>query len=155
MSDERALLLSEIRYSERMCQRTARLYRHAQTFGTALAIVGGSGALSALMHAFPSWIAMTGAILLTLGGAILIATRAADKAAMNEMDARRYTALRVHAAKLDDQALRVAIDEARVSDAQEVESLRDVAYNDVAQEVGQPDYAVRLTLPQRMLAAFA
>ena len=45
--------------------------------------------------------------------------------------------------------------DARLSDAVEVDSLRDVAYNDVAQEVGQPGYKIPLTLPQRMLAAIA
>ena len=155
MSDDRHTMLSEIRYAERLCQRTARLYRHVQALGTGLSVIGGSAALSALSKTTPDWLAIAGAVVFTVAGAMLIAIRPADKAAPNEVDVKRYAALRARASSLDDKALRAAIDEAHLSDAVEVDSLRDVAYNDVAQEVGQPGYKIPLTLPQRMLAAIA
>lgn len=155
MSVDRALMLNEVRYAERLCQRTARLYRHVQGTGVFLTVIGGSAILSALAKNLPDFIAYGGAILFTVFGALLIAMRPADKAAMNEADAKRYAALRVRAASLDDKSLRTAIDEARPSDVPEFEALRDVAYNDVAMEVGQPTYKIQLTVPQRLLAAIA
>jgi hypothetical protein len=155
MSADRAVMLNEIRYAERLCQRTARLYRHVQTAGTWLTIVGGSGALTAMSKALPDWVAIGGAIMFTVAGAMLVAMRPADKAAQNEVDLKRYAALRVKAANLDDKALRAAIDDARPSDAPEFEALREVAYNDVVEEVGQPTYKVPLKRHQRWLAAIA
>jgi cation transport regulator ChaB len=155
MSNERAITLNEIRYAERLCQRTARLYRHLQSFGTWLAVAGGSGTLAALANNVPGWIPITGAIVFAATGAALIAMRPADKAANNEADAKRYATLRTRAIYLDDTALRTALEEARQSDVAEVESLRDVAWNDVAQEVGQGDKQVTLSIQQRFLAALA
>lgn len=154
-SMSREIMLNEIRYAERLCQRTARLYRRIQSGGTFLAVLGGSGALSALSPMASPWVAVVGAAALATAGAALVAIRPADKAAANEADAKRYAALRVKAATLDDACLRTALDEARTSDTAEIESLRDVAYNDVVLEVGQPTYKVPLAAHQRILAALA
>jgi hypothetical protein len=113
MSDERAVILGEIRYAERLCQRTARLYRHVQSFGTWLAVIGGSGTLAALSNSVPGWVLITGALTLAATGAALIAMRPADKAAINEAEAKRYAALRARAGNLEDTALRAALEEAR------------------------------------------
>jgi predicted polyphosphate/ATP-dependent NAD kinase len=155
MSNERGITLNEIRYAERLCQRTARLYRHVQSFGTWLTVVGGSGTLAALANNVPNWVPITGAIVFAAAGAALIAMRPADKAAMNEADAKRYAALRTRGLGLDDKALRAALEEARQSDVAEVEALRDVAWNDVVQEVGYADKRVLLSIPQRLLSAIA
>lgn len=155
MSDERAITLNEIRYAERLCQRTARLYRHLQSFGTWLTVVGGSGTLSALVTDAPPWIPVAGAILFAATGAALLAIRPADKAAINEAESRRYATLRARGVSLDAAALRAALEDARQSDAAEIESLRDVAWNDVVQEVGQGDKQVPLSVQQRLLAAIA
>lgn len=155
MSDERAIVLSEIRYAERLCQRTARLYRNVQSFGTWLAVVGGSGTLAALANNVPAWIPITGAITFSATGAALIAMRPADKAAINEAEAKRYATLRTRGSTMDDKALRTALEEARQSDAAEFESLRDVAWNDVVQEIGRASERVPLSVPQRFLAAIA
>lgn len=148
-------MLNEIRYAERLCQRTARFYRHVQAAATFLTVLGGSAILTSTMRNVPDEVAWIGAAAFTVFGAVMIAMRPADKAAANEADAKRYAALRVRAAHLDDQQLRGAIDEARPADAPEFEALRDVAYNDVVLEVGQPAYRLPLTLPQRVLAAIA
>lgn len=155
MSDVRAVTLNEVRYAERLCQRTARLYRHIQTFGTWLTVIGGSGTLAALAKSAPDLLPIAGAIVFTVAGAALIAIRPADKAAINESEAKRYATLRARAAALDDNALRVALEEARQSDAAEVESLRDIAWNDVVDEVGQSSQKVPLSIPKRVLAAIA
>lgn len=149
-------LLNKIRYAERLCQRTARLYRRIQSATTFMTIVGGSAAASALMAHTPAWLPVTGTLLLALFGAVAIAVRPADKAAQNEMDVKRYGAIRTKASSMTDEALSQAIDEATANNAAvEVEPLRDVAYNDVAREVGRPDSVVQLNLQQRLIAALA
>ncbi len=151
----RANLLNEIRYAERLCQRTARLYRRVQNATTFLTIIGGSAAASALVATAPSWLPILGTLLLAVFGAVAIAVRPADKAAQNELDVRRYGAIRVKSGAMSDAELRQAIDEANTNNAVEIEHLRDVAYNDVALEVGRPDSVVRLNLQQRLIAACA
>lgn len=152
---DRQATLNEIRYAERLCQRTARLYRRTQTFGVFLAIAGGSATLSSPITGAPAWVSTVGAIVLTVIGAALIAIRVADKAALNEFDAKRYTALRAKASRMSDEDLRVALDELRSGDVPEIESLRDVVYNDVAVELGRADYVVPLGPTQRLLAVIA
>lgn len=148
-------LCSEVRYAERLCQRTARLYRRLQAIGVFGTVVGGSAALSALNPAVPAVVSSLGALAFTLFGAALLAIRPADKAAMNESDVKRYAKLRAESHTLDTPALQAALDKARESDTAEVEALRDVAWNDVAREIGCPTAAVPLNRVQRLLAAAA
>ncbi len=156
MTPERSNLLNEIRYAERLCQRTARLYRRVQSVTTFLSVLGGSAALSAAVSAtMPTWLPVVGACVFAIFGAIAITIRPADKAAQNEQDAKRYAALRAKSHTLEDQALRQALDEARASDVGEIETLRDVAYNDIVREIGKSEAAVHLNFQQKVLAAWA
>jgi hypothetical protein len=155
ISEQRGRMLNEIRYAEHLCQRTARLYRRVQSITNFLSIVGGSAAASALVERTPGWLPVTGALLLAIFGAVAVAVRPADKAAQNELDVKRYAAIRSKSAGMSDDVLRQAIDDARNTDAAEIEPLRDVAYNDVVHEVGQPDYSVPLTFQQRLIAMLA
>jgi hypothetical protein len=144
-----------IRYAIRLTERTARLYRRVQKAGLFLSIVGGSATLTLLSEAIPAWLGLFGAALMTMAGAALVAVRPADQAAQNEADMRRYRALAVKAHQLDDAALSAALEEAHLSDCQEIEPLRDVAYNDVVREYGREDAAVPLSRWQHLLAALA
>ena len=159
MSDalvNRPVLMNEIRYAERLCQRTARFYRHVQAMNTFLSVVGGSTAVSATFATgLPAWIQITGACTFAIFGGLNIAMRPADKAAQNEMDAKRYAALRLKAISMDDATLQLALQEARVGDTAEVESLRDVAFNDVLNEIGQTGLLIPLSLRQRAFACVA
>ena len=148
-------LQSEIRYAIRLCERTARLYRRVQTVSTVLAILGGSAALAAIAGNFPGWLLAAGSVVVTIASAALIAVRPADKAAQNEADVRRYQALLTKSVKMADENLAEALEEAHEGDAPEIEALRDVAYNDVALELGCPDAVVELRTVQRVLAAVA
>ena len=78
---ETETLISEIRYAERLCIRTARLYRKASTTSTFLSIIGGSAILSALSDAVPSWVSLAGAGLFAVFGALSVAVRPDEKAA--------------------------------------------------------------------------
>ena len=151
--------LNQIRYAERLCARTARLYRRLQTVGTWATIVGGSAALlqtTAVAGAtLPPWAGGAGVLLAAAFGAALLAVRPADKAAANEADVKRYAKLRGDAATLTDAQLEAALQKARESDAPEVEPLRDVAFNDVVCETGNATAAVPLNWRQRVLAALA
>jgi len=154
MRDE---LKGEIRYAIRLTQRTARLYRHIQTAGTFLAVLGGSGTISLLGSSVPVWVGMAGATLLAVSGAALVAIRPADKAAQNESDTRRYQTLMVKAQNksVTDDQLAVALEEARQSDAPEIELLREVAYNDVVMELNRADELIPLSVIQKIMAALA
>lgn len=148
-------LQAEIRYAIRLVERTARLYRKVQTTSIALAILGGSAAFATLTGALPAWLTVAGAVLFAISGAVLIAVRPADKAAQNESDIRRYKALLLKSVKMPDDLLAEALEETHQGDAPEIEPLRDVAYNDIALELGRPDAVVPLTRLQRLLAAMA
>ena len=151
-------LLGEIRYAIRLCQRTARLYRRAQTTGIFLAIVGGSGTLAGLSGSLPGelkWLGPLGALLLTMAGAALIAIRPADKAAQNEADVRRYQAVMVKSGGLSDEALAQAVDEAHQGDAPEVEPLRNVAFNDVMLEINRADQMIPLSATEKLIRSLA
>jgi hypothetical protein len=148
-------LIAEIRYAIRLTQRTARFYRHIQSTGTFLAILGGSATLTTLSNSLPHWISLAGGALLAIAGAALIAIRPADKAAANENDHRRYQTLMTKATALDTDALTAALEEAHQGDAPEIESLREVAYNDVMFEINRADCLVPLTVWQKILSGLA
>jgi len=152
---DRIELQSEIRYAIRLTQRTARLYRNIQTTGIFISILGGSAAMSSLAGGIPVWITTAGGILLAVGGAMLIAVRPADKAVQNEYDAKRYQALMTRAVEMNNKELEKALEEAHSGDAPEVESLREVAYNDVALELNRPDVLIPLSTSQRILQSIA
>lgn len=152
---EREIITGEIRYAIRLCQRTARLYRRIQTFGVFLSIVGGSAVVVSSAMTVPHFITYAGSLLLAIAGAALVAVRPADKAANNEADVRRYQALMAKLPALEDDALSAALDEAHQGDAQEVEPLRNVAYNDVVTEIGRADKAVPLSFSERALKMIA
>ena len=151
----KAQLQGEIRYSIRLCERTARLYRRAQTIGTFLAIVGGSATLTGAAGHFPSYVTTVGACLLALAGAALVAIRPADKASQNEGDVKRYQALMAKSVTMDETALRQAIEDARQGDAAEIEPLRNVAFNDVMEEINRRDQLIGLSPHERFLKVLA
>ena len=154
-TDIHAALMNEVRYAERLCQRTTRLYRRVQTIGIFVTVVSGSAALSTLTGQMPAWVVVAGTAGFAVFGAMLLAVRPADKAAVNEADQRRYAKLRTDGFAMDAAALRIALSKAQESDAAEVELLRAVAYNDVGAEANATYAEIPLTWRQDMLAAMA
>ena len=148
-------LRNEARYAERLCQRTARLYRRVQTCGTFLSIVGGSGTLAALFRDVPPWLPASGALLLAVAGAALIAVRPGDKAAANESDMKRYSALLASSQGMTEEEFRRALEVARQADAPEVEGLRNPSFNDVVQEIGATHAVVPLSKAERLISVLA
>jgi len=155
MNKTKDQLKGEIRYAIRICQRQARLYRHIQSVGVFLSIVGGSAIFSVLISSLPQWLSFTGAGLLACTGAALIAIRPADKAALNESDIRRYQALMTKVNALNETELETAIEEARQSDTPDIESLRNVAFNDVMREINRDDQLIPLTPAQKIISMLA
>jgi hypothetical protein len=148
-------LLDKIRYAERLCERTARMYRHVATASTFFASLGGGATLSALGSPLPAWVSVSGAAVMAVFGSLMLAVRPTDKAAAAEADMRRYSKLRTQAEGMDEMAIEVELTKTMEANSPEVENLRPVAYNDVVNEIGRPDAAYRLTLLQRVLAAIA
>lgn len=152
---DRVQILNEARYAERLCQRTARLYRRAQSVGVFFTVLSGSAVMASAFDSVPRSVSLSAALAFAALGAAMLAVRPADKAAANEADVKRYAALRTQAASMSDEQLMVALQKARESDAPEVEPLRDVAYNDLVTEIGRADCTVPLTRRQKLLAALA
>jgi hypothetical protein len=148
-------LLSEIRYAERLCQRTARLYRHINAAGVFIGIIGGSGVVSAAVSASPGWLAIAGAITLAISGAVSLAMNPLEKAAIADADGKRYSHLRTQARGMTETELQTALNKLREHDTPEVEALRDVSYNDMVQEIGRPDAAIPLRLSQKLIRSIA
>lgn len=155
MPKPRDVLLNEIRYAERLCQRTARLYRRLQAVGTFLTVVSGGATLSALAASIPPWVGLAGGAAFAVFGAAMIAIRPADRAAANEADIRKYAQLRSGASRLNEQELEDALNRAHEAGAPEIEPLRDVAFNDVMAEIGQDAMQQPLRPLQRLLSALA
>lgn len=155
MDEQLQITINEIRYAERLCARTARMYRRLQTVGTWFAVFSGGTVFMAVSKNLPEPALQVGLLLLAALAAMLVAVRPADKAAANELDARRYARLRTEVTTMTAADARAALAKARESDAPEVETLRDVAYNDLMLEIGRSDLAVPLTLNQRVLSALA
>jgi hypothetical protein len=143
----------EVRYAVRLTERTARFYRRIQGFSLVVAFVGASAPLATITPYVPTWAGLCGALVALLTGAILVAVRPAERAIQNEMDMKRYRALVTRSRSMTDIEFQKALDEARETDAAEIESLRDVAWNDVAVELGHPPDP--LTLQQRIISALA
>ena len=154
-NENHGILLNEIRYAQRITQRTARLYRRLGTFFTFMSVIGGGGLASSLSATSPYWLVLTGGIILAVTGAAALAIRPIEKAILNEQDVKKYANLEVDALGMDTQHLTVALAKARQSDVAEIELLRDVAYNDVVRESGHPEMASSLTLSQRFMATLA
>ena len=144
-----------MRYAQRLCQRTVRLYRRAQTAFTFLSIVAGSAALVSISAKLPSEFALGSAVAFAVFAAMNSAIRPAERIDQNDMDVKKYAALLVKAEELDVAAIRKLIAEARQTDAPEVEPLRAVAFNDVMREINREDALIPLTPSQKLFGAIA
>lgn len=155
MEQTKEQLRAEVRYAQRLCQRTARLYRRAQTTFTFLSIVAGSAALVSISAKLPEQFTLGSAIAFAVFAAVNIAIRPAERIAQNESDVKKYAALLAKSEDLEMPAIRKLIAEARQTDAPEVEPLRDIAFNDVMREINREDALIPLTRSQKFLGAIA
>lgn len=148
-------VIAEIRYAQRLAQRTARFYRRVQSIATFASIVGGAGIFAQLSEFFPVWVPVSGAVIFTLFGAVVICMRPADKAVPNEMDMKKYSDLLARSETMEVDAIRAALAEARKTDAPEIESLRDIAFNDVMEEINRPYVKIKTKWHQELLASIS
>jgi hypothetical protein len=122
-----------------------------------MSVIGGGSVVSSAAtwaQQWP-WMALAGTVTLAVFGALNLSIRPETKAAANEADAKRYAQLRTAASDMTTAQLAAALQRARETDAPEVETLRDVAYNDLAIEIGRPDAMIRLSPLQKLLSAVA
>jgi hypothetical protein len=75
-------------------------------------------------------------------------------AASGSIDAK-YAALITKSDDLDAPAIQHLLHEARQSDAEKIEPLRAVAFNDVMLEIDEPDALIKLTPMQKLMGALA
>jgi hypothetical protein len=154
MDDAKEDIQFNLRYAQRLCQRTARFYRRIQTALTFISLLAGSSSVAALAAQLPvpsAWLLGVFAVF----GCINLAVRPADKIAANEADVRKYGALLAKVNVVDAETLQRMLDEARLSDATEIEPLRPVACNDVVLEIDEPEALLPLSPMQKLLGALA
>jgi hypothetical protein len=107
--------------------------------------------LAAQLPTQSAWLLAAFAVL----GSVNLAIRPAERIAANEADVRKYGALLTKLNALETPALQQLLDEARLSDAAEVEPLRAIAYNDVVLEIDAPDALLPLSPMQKLIGALA
>ncbi|NGZ85323.1 hypothetical protein [Duganella aceris] len=154
MTDELEEVQFNLRYAQRLCQRTARLYRRVQTTLTFITLLAGSSAVATLAAQLPVPSASLMAVF-AIFSCINLAIRPAEKIAANEADIRKYGALLAKSHALDAKTLQQQFNEAQQSDAAEVEPLRAVAYNDIVLEIDEPEALIKLTPMQKLIGALA
>lgn len=154
MDNAKEDLQFNLRYAQRLCQRTARFYRRLQTTLTFISLLAGSSAVAALAAQMPvpsAWLLAAFAVF----GCANLALRPAEKIAANEADVRKYGALLAKVGGTDVATLQQLLDEARLSDTAEIEPLRPVAYNDVVLEIDEPEALIPLSPMQKLMGALA
>jgi cation transport regulator ChaB len=155
MSKSKDQMKCEIRYAIRLCQRQSRFYKRIQKLGLFLTLIGGSATFSMLSASLPHWLSFAGAALLLCSGTALIVIRPTEKAALNDADVKKYQALLSKANSFDETALESAIEEARQGDTEEIESLRNVAFNDVMREINRDDQIIHLNPFEKIMGLSA
>ena len=111
--------------------------------------------MASLSQTAPHWLTASGGCFLALFFAVNLSVRPLEKALANEADVRRYAALRTASFSMSADDLEAALATARETDAAEIETLRNVALNDVLQETGNDAIAVPLSRKERFLGALA
>ena len=149
-------LLGEARYVQRLCQRTSRLYNRASTCFTFFRLFSSSSAIISLSAQLPFGVTVAlGLVFAAISGANF-ALQLVEKAAINDAEVHRYAVLLTKAVSVTDLGvLQATIADARRTDVPEIESLREVAHNDVMREINRQDQLVALRLSQRLMGAFA
>jgi len=157
MSDkERQKLCSEIRYTQRLAQRSARLWWRIDAVGTLTFVLGSSVSVANFVKLLPPFIGASASVITILIATLMVCLRPAQKASLNEADVRKYDELLVlERSGTSTQKLAVLLAKAHQTDAPEIETLRDVAYNDVCSEINRADYACKLSVWQRTMAIMA
>lgn len=154
MKLDKEQLQVELRYAQRFCQRSVRFYRRIQTTFTFFSMLAGSSAIAAVAAQMPTaatWMLA----LFSVFGVANFAIRPAERIAEFQADGRKYAALITKADNLDADTIQHLLHEARQSDAEEIEPLRAVAFNDVMLEIDEPDAIIPLTSVQKLMAVLA
>jgi len=154
MELDKEQLQIELRYAQRFCQRSVRFYRRIQTTFTFISLLAGSSAIAAIAAQMPvaaTWMLAAFSIF----GILNFAIRPAERIAAFHADVRKYAALITKSDLLDASAIQHLLHEARQTDAEEIEPLRAVAYNDVMLEIDEPNSLIELSPMQKLMGVLA
>jgi hypothetical protein len=141
METTRPDTLFNIRYASRVLERQCRLWRRVDGVVRFSAVLAGSGAIAAL-GAQNAVMALVAGVVFALFQAIEYAVRPAEVAAHAMAQGKQYAALLARQRRLSDAALADELEAVRVEDDIIVmDSLRQLAYNDVVRERGLDESA--------------
>lgn len=156
MSDSKYKVEGEIRYNVRLHERHARLFSRTKLISNYLTMLSGTAGFIAFTQGAP---AIGGAV-----SALIVLLSMADQnweygsIAAQHVEARKaYLLLLAGKTPLSAEELQCKTDEidARFVDLNIVESLRDVAQNDVLLEQGHPERVVEESFRQRVMRVLA
>lgn len=155
-ADRRTSLMFEIRYGRIACEREVRLFSRIETTLRFLELAGATAVVVAVLGKV-SMLAVASGILLALIPIVSVVYDPRGKAFAAERMRERFAALAEEACGIDDDVLERRVRRMQTeAGADPVKAVRYVAYNDAVAEADlDPSAVYRLTLWQRLVAAFA
>ena len=156
MTDTKYKVMGEICYSARLHERHTRFFSRIRAVTNYLNILSGTAVFISATHGAPIVTATVGGVIVCLSLADQVWNY--GSLASRHAEARKECLdLISREASMEADALKaenIAID-ARFCDLNEIESLRDVAQNDVLRELGHTNEMVPETLCQRAMRTLA
>lgn len=145
----------EIEYAMRLCLRHRRFFGRMRITFLCIKLFGTTAAVSALLAKNPEW-AVIGGLALSLVGILDQVIDPSRRRAAFVQDYKRYAAVKRAAAGKTASDVAKLVAKAREDDADEIESLRNVAFNDTVRQEGRDEtYAVRLNALETLFRALA
>ena len=147
--------LFELRYAQRVLERQARFWRRIDTLIRAFGLLSGTAAFAAITNSNQNLTLLFG-IVFSVFQVIEFSVSPGAKSAEASQEAKLYAAAIAEQSKVSVDELRQQLLDIRAKDTVTCfESLRKLAYNDVAEETGRPDAGYSLGLSCRFMGLFA
>jgi hypothetical protein len=147
--------LFELRYAQRVLQRQATFWRRIDTLTRALGLLSGTAAFGAITNSNQN-LTMVFGVVFAVFQVIEFTASPGAKSTEASQQAKLYAAAIAEQSKASADDLRQKLLDIRAEDTVTCfEYLRKLAYNDVAEEIGQPDARFNLGWPVRVMGLFS
>lgn len=148
-------LLFVLRYSTRVLELQTRFWRRLDAITKIFSFLSVTAAFGAIVSSHP-WLTLFFGFMLALLQAVEFVLTPSSRALEAKEAGKLYKAVQASNARTDRKLLEQALlDAGNQDDVTVFESLRYIAYNDVANEIGQPDACFILTKWQRLVSLIA
>jgi hypothetical protein len=155
MEPELYKTLFELRYAQRVLQRQAKFWRRVDTLTRALGLLSGTAAFGAITNNNQN-LTMFFGVVFAIFQVIEFTASPGAKSAEASQQAKLYAAAIAEQSKVSADGLWQKLLDIRAKDTVTCfEYLRKLAYNDVAEEIGQTDAGFKLGWSARVIGFFA